>query len=208
MPKAVKDLTGQRYGRLTVLAEVLPRTRPRFWSCLCDCGNEHKVSASNLLNGHTKSCGCYYRERRKTVNVTHGAVGTKEYATWKGMKERCLSPKNKRYQRYGGRGISVCRRWSESFEAFLEDMGYAPTSTHTIDRKDNNGDYEPSNCRWATPKEQANNRTSNIQVVYEGVRYPSLKLLAFALGLSYDSLRRNRQKTETIEQAVERSTKA
>lgn len=153
------DLRGKQFGRLTVLG-MAPRTHGRArWDCICECGTRTVVTGDVLQQGRSMSCGCLRREMNCAKFRVHGAAGTPEYRAWSGMKARCHNPNNPDYHRYGDRGIRVCDRWIESFERFLADMGPRPSSEHSLDRFPNNdGNYEPDNCRWATAQEQAFNR--------------------------------------------------
>lgn len=158
----VKDMTGMRFGKLVVLAWAgTAPNRQAIWQCQCDCGTKIVTRGGQLREGKTTSCGCVKREQWKK-SVTHGQGGpnriTSLYMTWKGMKARCGNPRRPDYERYGGRGIRVCPEWEESFESFAAYMGERPGPEFSIDRIDNDGNYEPGNVRWATPSEQALNK--------------------------------------------------
>jgi len=179
IPKRVKDLTGQVFARLTVMEFAgLNFKRKALWSCACECGTIKTVTSVHLMTGDAKSCGCLHREQlAKGPCYRHGHCASKElgthysreYQVWRDMKGRCSLRSNKKYHLYGGRGIRVCDRWQDSFENFLADMGHRPSSKHSIDRfPDMNGNYEPSNCRWATRKQQSRNKRNTRLITHDG----------------------------------------
>lgn len=193
------DITRKKYGRLTVLCRY-GNEKPVKWLCKCECGNECIVYGDNLKRGHTKSCGCIEKERPS--HTKHGKSGSRIHVIWVSMKGRCYNPNNAEYETYGGRGIAVCDEWLNSFEAFYEwtvASGYADDLS--IDRKDVNGNYEPSNCRWATQKEQQNNRRNNRYITYNGETH-TMAEWARILNINYGTLcsRINRSKYD-IERA-------
>lgn len=167
-PKIRKDLTGQRFGRLTVVEPYYDEHNHLRWLCECDCGNTTIVYSNNLTRGNTLSCGCLNKEINAARLTKHGGRGTRLYEIWKNMRKRCNNPHDPAYENYGGRGICICKEWDDfaTFRDWAESNGYADDLT--IDRMDVNGNYEPDNCRWATYGEQANNTRSNRRITFDG----------------------------------------
>jgi hypothetical protein len=165
-----QDMIGCKFNMLAVLSRAPNQGAKTMLLCKCDCGNECIVWMNNLRRGFTKACGCLVGKHwvgrsyvRPSLNV-HGYSRTPEYQVWRLMKRRCYDVSNKDYHNYGGRGITVCDRWLNGPAAFIEDMGLRPSNKHSIDRIDSNGNYEPSNCRWATQSEQQNNKRTCIMI--------------------------------------------
>ncbi len=161
----MNDLLNERFGRLTVIARAGKNAAGSRWKVLCDCGNEREVQRSALTSGAQVSCGCKKKEvLYENRPLKHGMSNTSTYKIWLGMRKRCM---DERDSRYGGRGIKVCERWLESFDNFLADMGERPEGM-SIERNNNDSDYEAKNCRWATVKEQARNKRNNIVIEFDG----------------------------------------
>lgn len=166
------NLSGEIFGRLTVVSHnrfdnIKDAT---MWNCVCECGNNTVCSSKHLRTGKISSCGCLKKEQMSNRFSTHKLSETVEYNCWLGIKGRCFNPKNRAYSDYGGRGIIVCDEWNNSFDVFFRDMGRKPSQFYSIERKDVNGNYEPSNCKWATPVEQARNRRNSLFFEYKDVR--------------------------------------
>ena len=165
-----QDLTGRIFGKLKVIGFAGKYKRYHSqWFCRCECQNIIKAYVNNLNRGHTNSCGCFLIEKVTTHGHARDGGCSSTYNIWKSMNQRCQNPKHPEFHNYGGRGIRVCDRWEESFENFLTDMGVRPGKEYSIDRyPDQNGGYCPENCRWATMKEQQNNKRNNRVLTYNG----------------------------------------
>ena len=166
------DLVGQKFGRLTVIKSIGSKNQQHIWLCKCECGKETISNTNRLKSGWKRSCGCIQKEqlaKRNKENAKHGLNNHPLHGVWHNMKDRCYRELCSEYQRYGGRGITVCDEWLHDFQSFYDwAITHGYTKGLTIDRIDNDGNYEPNNCRWATQKEQQNNRSTNHHLTYNG----------------------------------------
>lgn len=185
--RAVQNLVGMKFGRLTVVEkDGMGSVTGAKWRCKCECGKETSVFGSNLVYGRSLSCGCLTRQATAAVLTKHGKSNTRIYGIWTNMKDRCLNPKAKAYGGYGGRGITVCEEWRNDFQSFYDWAvvnGYSDELT--LERKNNDGNYCPENCRWATRKEQANNTRRN-RMITIGEETHTLKEWTETTGVRYD----------------------
>ena len=187
---------GDKYNRLTAVRfDHRDKGKNAYWLFRCDCGNEKVAQVSNVKSGNIKSCGCLLKE----VKTTHGMYLSREYKTWQLMKARCLNKKNSDYKKWGGRGIKICDRWLK-FKNFYKDMGKKPKGK-SLDRIDNNGNYEPDNCRWATREEQANNKRNNHLLAFKN-KTITLAQWSRETGIKYDTLKRRIYSGWSIERAL------
>ena len=180
--RRVKDLTDQKFGKLTVKGRHLNNTHDNRiqWICNCECGGEKIARGDSLQDGRITSCGCNFE--------FHGMSFSPEYKIWDSMRQRCHNPNNKKYHLYGARGITVCEEWRNSFEAFYRDMGPKPTPNHSIDRRENDKGYSKENCRWVTQKEQNNNKGNNLNFTYQG-KTQNLMQWSQELGFNYHNVK-------------------
>jgi hypothetical protein len=170
MRKPRSNLTGKKFGKLTVL-EFVGNSR---WRCACDCGGESVVYTANLNRGNTASCGCVKKITSSKRATVHGYSGTKIHRSWMNIKRRCLDPKYPSYKDYGAKGITIYAPWIKDIKAFAEHLGEPPSEEHSVDRIDNLKGYEPGNIRWADRWEQANNKTTNVKVVFQEQEFSSI----------------------------------
>ena len=165
MGRPCSDLSNFKCDTMKVIKKVGATPQGKIkWLCLCDCGKKYEATGTHIKQGRSTHCGCLTQVKRKESWKTHRMTGTKEHRAWCSMRSRCYSELDKDFFRYGGRGIKVCDKWINSFETFFLDMGFAPTKHHSLDRIDVNGNYDPTNCRWATYKEQASNKRNNVYI--------------------------------------------
>lgn len=196
------DLSGKTFGHLKVISRLNSENGTTYWSCECICGKITRASRNNLQSGGHTSCGCVNKIRIGNLNKLHGESSrkiSKEYRTWIHMNGRCYTPTDHKYKNYGARGITVCDRWRASYENFLADMGRAPSPKHSLDRKENNGNYEPGNCRWTTNKTQANNKRNNLRLEYNG-ELKTLTEWCDQFGVIYTSAQRRRKSGKSFEE--------
>lgn len=198
----IKNITGQRFGRLVALGYTgssVPEGKA-LWLCQCECGSQVVVSGKQLRTNRTRSCGCLHREATGNMSRSHGMTETRIYSIWCNMRVRCQNTNTPQFKNHGGRGISVCDRW-QCFENFYADMGDPPSNIHTIDRIDNDGNYCPDNCRWATPKEQSCNTRANHVVDYDG-KSMNISQWAEYLGISGHVIHSRIRRGWTIERSL------
>lgn len=201
------DFTGKTFNRWTVIRFAGVQENKRMWECKCNCGNIHTYPTSGL--GKTVSCGCFQKETIIRIMNAKPKIGKRppEYHVWKSMINRCTNTSSDKYKDYGGRGIMVCGRWLNSFDNFISDMGRRPSSLYSIDRFPNNdGDYEPHNCRWATMKEQANNRRSNILIILNG-NTNTLQQIIDSVGMNKQTFKSRLYLGWSIEDIIDRPIK-
>ena len=198
------NILNQKFDRLLVIEKLDERYSNGgiAWRCVCDCGNETIVTTSSIVSGRTTSCGCYNKEKSRS----HGMSHTSEYKVWTGMVTRCSDESHKSFDNYGKRGIQICDRWLNSFENFYTDMAPRPSLDHTIDRIDNDGNYEPNNCRWATWEEQANNRRTNVYYEYNGETL-TLSQISRREGIGRATLENRLSSGLSLEEAVKKPVK-
>lgn len=194
------DITGQRFGRLVVIRRDGERFGQVLWHCQCDCGSTKAIVGNTLRRGLAQSCGCLQKERTSAAKTTHGGRNGKLYKQWHSMLERCHSPQSQAFADYGARGISVCKRW-QSFANFRADMGERPPGM-SIERLDNSKGYEPGNCVWATPAQQARNKRNNVMLRF-GEREMCLADWAKHLGVSRGALRGRIRRGWPIERVLQ-----
>lgn len=198
MPK-IQDISGQTYGPIKVIKFDKLINNRSYWVCQCKCGNVRSIDKGNIKRfKRIQQNGCYCH--RKDTKCSHAAAKTKEYYAWLHMRSRCYNENDKRFQNYGKRGIKVCDSWLKSFRNFLKDVGFAPTKKHSIDRINNDGDYEPSNCRWATKAEQMNNTSRSSYYTYLG-KTQTLADWSREIGLHHSTILLRLKKGLTVEQA-------
>lgn len=195
MLKPRSNLTSKKFGKLTVL-EFVGNSK---WRCICDCGKETFVLTANLNRGNTTSCGCIRNISSSKRATKHGFFGTKVYRCWMNIKRRCLEKNYPSYKDYGAKGITIYEPWIKDIQKFVDYIGHAPSDEHSIDRIDNSKGYEPGNIRWADKWEQANNKTNNVKISFQGFEFTSIsafsRWVASQCNISKKDFEREFQKT-------------
>lgn len=205
MPNFI-DHTNKTFGRLTVLSfSHMDNFGHSVWFCQCSCGTIKTIIGDCLKRGTTLSCGCLALERQKAANVKHGKSHYREYDVWAAMVQRCTRLTHPSYADYGGRGITVCERWLSSIDTFLEDIGRRPSDRHSLNRIDNDGNYEPKNCEWTTRDVQSRNMRSNRYLTFQGMSL-IMKDWATHLGMNYGTLRARFRYGWSVERALSTPT--
>lgn len=200
--KARIDISGQKFGMLTAVRIVgTTKDGHLLWEFKCDCGSVIARAAGSVKNGSIRTCGCQRQKLNAESKTTHGLSRTPEYQAWKNMLARCYDPASNSYADYGGRGITVCDRWRDSVEAFIEDMGPRPSSRHTIERRENHEPYSPENCVWAERLTQANNKRNNRRIEFDGVTR-TLAEWGRVTGLGHAAIQARLSRGWTVEQAL------
>ena len=197
-----KDITGQKFGSLTAIKFCYKKNNRYFWLFKCACGNEKIINKANVISGLTQSCGCYFKKIIKKCNKTHGLSNTRIFSIWLGIKNRCCNINEPAYKNYGGRGITICKEWENDFKTFYDwSMANGYQDNLTIDRINNNGNYEPSNCRWADKKIQANNQRNTVKITYKG-QQKSLTEWAEQYNINKGTLRQRLKRGWEVEKAL------
>lgn len=211
MSKRTKNLVGEKFGRWVVLEFAGYKNKKAHWLCKCDCGKEKIVCGKNLILGKTKSCGCLHNEQIVEYFTKHGDRSLKNttrlYTIWKNMRSRCCNSNNPKFNRYGGRGIKICDEWYNSYSCFRDwalSNGYLENLT--IDRINNDGNYEPSNCRWATTKEQSRNRSTNVFLEHNGQIFVQ-KDFAKIIGIDRHTLSKKINEGMSVEEIIKYAQK-
>lgn len=201
--KPIKDISGQKFGRLTVIKFIHIENHKAIWLCQCECGGLTEVVGKDLTSGHTKSCGCLRKEKTRNLNKTHDKTNTRIYGIWCYMKRRCYNENCKCYKNYGARGITMCDEWKNDFMTFYNwSMLHGYNDNLTIDRIDINGNYEPNNCRWATIKQQNRNTRKNKYYTINGETH-CLSEWCEIYNLNYKRVQYRIRSNWTIEESLE-----
>jgi len=184
----MKDVSGQQFGRLTAIGAIgRNKHRNILWLCICECGSESTTTVAHLLANHSTSCGCKQVEAIIATNLTHGLTDIDGYSSWKNMRSRIYNKDNLKYPRYGGRGITICSEWDD-FGVFIRDMGKRPSAQHSIERRENDGNYCPENCSWELPIVQANNTMNNRFISHDSITL-TMSQWSRKIGMNYGTLK-------------------